>query len=62
MHAKSWPLCDIQDELCLDTQYLLQHHKPQEPTNSVEFVVKLLAQVEHWQVIQEEIILFNIFM
>ena len=29
MHAKSWTLCDIQDELCADPQYLLQHHKPQ---------------------------------
>ena len=58
MHAKSWPLCDIQDELCPDPQYLLQHHKP----ISVEFVVKLLTQVEHWQVIPEEIILLNILM
>ena len=33
VHAKSWPLCDIQDKLCHDPQYLQQHHKPQEPTN-----------------------------
>ena len=46
MHAKLWPLCDIQDELCPDPQYLLQHHKP----ISVEFAIKLLSQVEHWQV------------
>ena len=43
VHAKSWPLCDIKDELCPDPQYLQQHHKPQEPTNQCRVCGKIFG-------------------